>query len=359
MKQNLIRVLSLCLLAAILLAGCGGNGAASTEAPAGETAVDTVPAETMREVTVVGDKMRHLTYNIAGSDTLERIPNFDLNETKRANIKKYIEELDPDTFGIQEAPQAWIEGMVGLLDNKYAMVGGSHEQIVNNEKFWFNPIYYKVDTFNLLDSGVLFLNEGFGYEKSNRNAAFALLERISDGELVLILSLHLEHRGLGTEDLKTYNYTNYLYQGDDRNCLRDEQVEYLCKAINTKLTEYAGQYDKEISVLVSGDFNINQWQDEDYTNEYTRLCQSFAAMEMSPGMQDTSVVCANLVTNQTRAKWQTYRETFTSDAPYARLDYIFGSNNLVIDSFTVFNTPAGTGDSSDHHPVYIDYYIGH
>jgi len=359
MKHNLIRVLSLCLLAGMILAGCGGNAPGTTEVPAGETTVETVPETTKREVTIVGDSMRHLTYNIAGSNSLERIPNFDLNENKKANIKKYIEEIDPDTFGIQEAPKAWIEGMVGLLDNKYAMVGGTHEQIVDNEKFWFNPIYYKVDTFNLLDGGALFLNEGFGYDKSNRNAAFALLERISDGELVLIFSLHLEHRGLGTEEVKTYNYTNYLYDGDDRNCLRDEQVEYLCKAINAKLTEYAGKYDKEISVLVSGDFNINQWQDEDYTNEYTRLCQSFAAMEMSPGMQDTSAVCANLVTNQSREKWQTYRDTFTPEARFARLDYIFASNNLVIDSFTVFNTPADMGDSSDHHPVYTDYFIGH
>lgn len=359
MKKKLIRVFCILSLASLILAGCGGTAPAQTQATAGETTVDEAPTETQREVTVVGDKLRHMNYNIAGSNGLDRIPNFDLNEEKRANLKKYIEEIDPDTFGIQEAPKAWIEGMVGLLDNKYAMVGGSHEQIVDNEKFWFNPIYYKVDKFNCIDSGVLFLNEGFGYEKSNRSAAFALLERISDGERILLFSLHLEHRGLGTEELKEYNYTNYLYSGNDKNCLRDEQISYLCKAIDMKLAEYAASYDKEISVVVSGDFNVNQWQDEDYTSEYTRLCQSFAALEKSPGMKDTAAVCSNLVTNQTREKWQTYRDTFTPECRFARLDYVFVSSNIVVDSFTVFNTPAEMNKSSDHHPVYADYFIGH
>ena len=357
--MKMIRVLSCLLVFCMLFAACGGSEVTETTTSTPETTVEVVPTETQREVTIVGDKLRHMNYNMAGSDGLDRIPNFDLNEDKKANIKKYIEQIDPDTFGIQEAPKAWIEGMVGLLDNKYAMVGGSHEQIVDNEKFWFNPIYYKVDKFNCIDSGVLFLNEGFGYESVNRNAAFALLERISDGELILLFSLHLEHRGLGTEELTKYNYTNYLYDGNDKNCLRDEQVSYLCKAINMKLGEYAASYDKEISVVVSGDFNINRWQDEDYTHEYTRLCESFKTLEKSPNMKDAANVCANLVTNQTRETWQTFRDTFTTQYRFACLDYVFVSSNIVVDSFTVFATPAEMNVSSDHHPVYADYFIGH
>ncbi len=338
---------------ALLLTGCGSTEA-ETNGTGDATTVRTEPTETVREVTVVGEQMRHMTYNIAGSNSLERIPNFDLNETKKVNIKAYIEQIDPDTFGIQEAPQAWIEGLPGLLDDKYAMVGGYSDQVGNNEKFWYNPLYYKVDTFSCLDSGVLFLDEGFRYNKNNRNCAFALLERIADGELVLLLSLHMEHRALGTEELETYNYTSYYEKTSDRNILRDKQVGYLAQIVTAKLEEYAS-YGKEISVIISGDFNINRWQDEDYEHEYTRLCETLGAV----GMYDSLTMTENVVTNQTKAKWQTFRDQFTFECPNAALDYIFVTNNLLVDSLTVYETPHEMGDSSDHHPVYADYYIGH
>lgn len=348
MKKVICVLLVLCTL--LSFAACGSD-AENME----QTTEQTVSETKQREVTIVGDKLRHMTYNIAGSNTLERIPNFELNETKRNNIKQYIQQMDPDTFGIQEAPKAWIEGMVGLLDNKYAMVGGSHESI-NNEKFWFNPIYYKVDVFNCLDSGVIFLNEGFAYNKNNRNAAFALLERKSDGELLLIFSLHLEHRPLGTQELEDYNLTYYGKKNNEQNFLRDYQVEWLCKAISTRQAGYGEQYSQEISVVVSGDFNINAWDDEKFSGEYTRLTESLGALNMLDSVSQAGEVQTN---QGARSEWQTYRDVFTASSAYARLDYIFLSNNLVVNTYTVYDTPDDMGDSSDHHPTYVDYYIGH
>lgn len=341
-----------------LLIGCGGEGqvpAQTTQSTTVPTQQQTTPTEAKREVTAVGEGLRHLTYNIAGSNTLERIPNFDLNEKKREHMKALITELDPDTFGIQEAPKAWIEGMVTLLEGRYAMVGGFSDEIGANEKFWYNPIYYKVDTFELLDGGVLFLEENFVHNKNSRNCAYALLQRIDDGELLLVVSTHLEHRMLGTEDVATYNYQNYLEKCDDRNLLRDEQVGYLCKLIEQKRAQYAQQYGKEISVLASGDFNINAWQDESYTHEYTRLVESMGGVKM----YDTCKEAAAVQTNQTAAKWKTYREYFSTDSASARLDYIFASDNIVVDGFTVQVNDLELGDSSDHFPVYTDYHIGH
>ena len=354
-KKVLLQSLAFVLaLGSLFLCGCGAGDAGQTTAADSTTMIQTEPAETKREVSVVGEQMRHLTYNIAGSNTLERIPNFDLNENKKANIKAYIEELQPDTFGVQEAPQAWIEGLPGLLENKYAMVGGYSDQIGKNEKFWYNPLYYKVDTFNCLDGGVLFLDEGFQYSKNNRNCAFALLERISDGELVLLFSLHMEHRGLGTEDLLNYNYTTYYERTSDRNILRDKQVGYLAQMVTAKREEYAS-YGKEITVIISGDFNINRWQDEDYEHEYTRLCETLGGV----GLYDSLTLTDNVVTNQSKAKWQTYRDQFTFECPTAALDYIFVTDNVVVNGVTVYKTPHEMADSSDHHPVYTDYYIGH
>jgi len=337
-----------------VLAGCGG-APADASMPTQQTTVQTEPKETKREVTVVGDQLCHMTYNIAGSNTLERIPNFDLNANKRSNIKKVIEQIDPDTFGIQEAPQAWIEGMVGLLDNKYTMVGGYSEEIGVNEKFWYNPLYYKTDKFTCVDSGVMFLNETFKFNKNNRNCAYALLERIADGELILLLSLHLEHRALGTNDLQTYNYTTYYEKTSDRNILRDHQVESLIQIISMKLEEYGKTYNQEISVIVSGDFNINAWDDDEFEHEFTRLKESFAGVNM----YDSVGQAAEVITNQSKAEWKSYRDYFSTESPNARLDYIFVTNNLSVDSFNVFDTPYDIGDSSDHHPAFIRYHIGH
>ena len=347
-----IRLITLVMVLAMLTA-CGQSGTTTTEGTKPDATTEAVPETTQREVTVVGDKLRHMTYNIAGSTGMDRVPNFDTNETKRENLKKIILEIDPDTFGVQEAPRAWIDGLPGLLDNKYTMVGGNDPAITNNV-FWFNPIYYKTEKFNCIDSGVKFLNEGFAFEGNNRNCAYALLERISDGELVMVVSLHLEHRALGTDELKEQNYFNYYVDNADQNCLRDEQVKYLCQVINDKLTEYAATHDKEISVIASGDFNINYWTDEDFTHEYTRLCESMAGIEKASHMQDSATVAANLVTNQTREKWATYREGTPS-----RIDYIFMTNNLVVDTYTVYKTPVDVGVSSDHDPSYVDYFIGH
>ena len=350
---RLITLVLVCVMLSSILAACGQDAPATTEATKPEATTESVPETTQREVTVVGDMMRHMTYNIAGSTGTDRVPNFDTNDLKKENLTKYILDINPDTFGVQEAPRAWIDGLPALLENKYAMVGGS-DPAVTNERFWFNPIYYKTDTFNCLDGGVKFLNEGFTFGSNNRNCAYALLERISDGELVFIVSLHLEHRSLGSDELKQENYFNYYVDNADQNCLRDEQVGYLCQIINDKLTEYSASYDKEISVIASGDFNISFWTDEMYTHEYTRLCQSMAAIEKASHMRDSAVAAANLVTNQTKEQWVTYREGKGS-----RIDYIFMSNNLVVDTYTVYKTPAEAGYSSDHHPSYTDYFIGH
>lgn len=360
MKQRISRFLALVLSVISLVglvAGCGSNDAGNTTAATESTPAPT--EETRRQVTVVGDKLVHMSYNLAGSNGSERHPNFADNLYKQRNFKKLIEDVDPDTFGIQESPQAWREGLVGLLDGKYGLAGSNHPDIEGDEKIWINAIFYKVDKFTCLEEGVLFLSEGFGKAgSSNRSISFAYLERIEDGERILIMSTHLSSASLGGQSLREYNMSNYGIDNADANPLRDKQVALISKAISMKLAEYAKSYDKEISVIVCGDFNINAWSDNKYSHEYTRLRQTMAATVQSPGIEDSAVVCANLVPNQTRKQWQTFRDLGVAD-PYHRLDYIFVSSNLSVDTHAVYVHNEATGESSDHFPVYTEYYIGH
>lgn len=358
-----IRIMTLSICAMMLLGLCAcGEGEApaeTTAAPIETTAAPTEP--TMREVTVVGEPLRHMNYNIAGSLGTERLQMFYMEgrEAKKNNIKAIIEELSPDTISIQEASEDWREGLPPFLDDKYAIAGKDHEEVPNPE-FWLNPILYKVDKFNCLDEGVAFLSDNYKKEgSSNRSVSYALLERKSDGELILVLSTHLSAGALGTEEMRETNYRNFLVDDANRSCVRDAQVAVLRKLVDEKITEYAASYDKEVSVILSGDFNIDTWTDEKYSNEYSRLLETMHTSEVGPALFESSVVCKTLEPNQTRKTWQTYRLNDSEMGAYLRLDYIFVSENIVVDTHTCYNTPYTPGESSDHHPVYTDYSIGH
>lgn len=353
------------LLSTVLLlslpAGCS-TGTEQAGTAAGTLETTQAPTEaTRREVTVVGEPLRHMSYNIAGSLGTERIQMFYLEgrEAKKNNIKAIIQELDPDTISIQEASEDWREGLPAFLDDVYAIAGKDHEEVPTPE-FWLNPILYKVEKFNCLDEGVVFLSET--YERSgssNRSASYALLERKSDGELIFVVSTHISAASLGTEELRESNYKTYYIDDANRSYTRDAQVAVLRKLVNDKLAEYAKTYDKEISVVASGDFNIDCWTDEKYSNEYSRLLETMGSTEGGPALYESGVVCASLEPNQTRKTWQTYRLTDSEMGAYLRIDYIFVTDNLVVDRHVCYNTPYKTGESSDHHPVYTDYYIGH
>ena len=219
---------------------------------------------------------------------------------------------------------------------------------------------YKVEKFNCLDEGVFFLSETYARDgSSNRSCSYALLERKSDGELILVMSTHVSAGSLGTQEMWESNYRNFLVDDANRSCTRDMQVGVLRRFVNEKIAEYAGSYDKEISVILSGDFNIDCWTDEKYSNEYSRLLETMSSGESGPALYESGVVCKELVPNQTRKTWQTYRLTDSEMGAYLRLDYIFVSDNVVVDQHVCYNTPYSAGESSDHHPVYSDYSIGH
>lgn len=357
--KTMIRILSLCLSILLLMGLLAACGAEPAETTAGATETTAEPTEPKRELTAVGEPMRHMTYNIAGSLGTERIQMFYLEgrEAKKNNIKAIIEELDPETICIQEASEDWREGLPPFLDNKYAIAGKDNEEVPRPE-FWLNPILYKVDTFTCLDEGVYWLTESLKKVSTSRSCSYALLERISDGELLFVISVHVNAGALGTEDMRQ---ANFAYNVDDanRSYSRDLQVSVIRKIVDDKMAEYAETHDKEISVIVSGDFNIDEWTNEKFSFEYDRLLETMATSTVGKPLYDTTKVCANLIHNQSMKTYQTYRLKDSKQGAYLRIDYNFVSENLMVENNIVYNTPYPVGESSDHHPSYIDYTIAH
>ena len=344
MRKQMIRLLA-ALLAIFLLSACGAPAAAgdtpSNQAPEAET--------TEKALEPTGSMLRHMSFNILGTDTY---PGFE-NDEKRANIKAIIEAADPDTFGVQEAAQIWTDGLVDLLDGKYAVVGGHSDPKVEKPANWTNALYYKTDKFTCLDSGMWYLNgdpDGkYASGKVGNNCSFALLERKEDGELILLLNMHLQWLPLGGSDLEAHNFEYYGVATSDTNISRDNQVVWAAQFATASVEKYSAQYGKSIAVLIGGDYNINALEDNFYEHEYTRLGDTMGRF----GFTESALLAKELVTNQNAKNWVTYRKKDS------RLDYIFVSETVLPQTFTVAKIEAKYEVSSDHLPVYLDYYIGH
>lgn len=344
MNKLFFRLLT-ALLAVLLLAGCGAAPAAT--APKDET-TQTIPEATEKEPEPVGSMMRHMSFNILGT---AEYPGFD-NDEKRGNIKAIIEEIDPDTFGVQEANKVWTDGLAELLDGKYAMAGGhSDPKLTYTDINWINAIYYKVDKFNYLDSGMHILNGDGGYisGKPTNNCPFVLLERREDGALLLILNVHLQWLPLGSDDLRAYNFETYGIDTADTNLVRMDQVVWSGKFAAEKAAAYEAQYDKPVTILLGGDFNINSLHPIPYIEDYNTATSNLAYYSLT----ESALTAKEVVSNQTVSKWVTYRKGSAAQ----RLDYIYVNSSVQPETFYVYNTKQDWQVSSDHFPIYLDYYI--
>ena len=174
------------------------------------------------------------------------------------------------------------------------------------------------------------------------------MERKEDGALILLLNMHLQWLPLGSADLEAHNFEYYGVATSDTNISRDNQVVWAAKFATASIEKYTAQYGKPIATLIGGDYNIDALKDALYEHEYTRMGDNMAHF----GFRESALLAPELVTNQTTKNWVTYRR---GDK---RLDYIFVSSNVLPQTFNVGKIDAPFEVSSDHLPVYLDYYIG-
>ena len=336
------------LLAAILLTACGNAPASSADTPSAGETTPTTAEPTAKELTPVGNMLRHMSFNILGTDGLPRIDD----PEKSANIKAIIQQIDPDTFGVEETAQVWTDGLVELLEGKYAVVGGHSDPKVERTANWMNALYYKVDKFDCLDSGAWYLSgddDGkYVSGQPGNTCSFALLERKEDGALILLLNMHLQWLPLGSEDLEAHNFQYYGIATSDSNISRDNQVVRAAQLGQAYSEKYAVQYGKPVATLIGGDYNIDALKDALYDHEYTRMSENMARF----GFTESAFSARELITNQSTENWVTYRRSAS------RLDYIFVSETVLSQTFTVGKIDVDYTISSDHLPVYLDYYIG-
>lgn len=243
-----------------------------------------------------------MSYNVYIKGTGERSP-----ENRTPLVVENIRKYSPDSFGLQEADEGWMERLPAEL-TEYAYVGiGRNSNKGGGEA---SPVFYKKDKYELVDSGTFWLSKT--PEKASRSwdamfkriCTYAILKDKETGFTYAHFNAHFDHLGV---------------------IARLESVAVVAE----KITEIA----PNIPVVFSGDLN-----DSEGSDMYNRVLES--------GLKDTK----NLA--KTASNSGTYHGYSDLTAKELPIDFIF-ANSLVTEaeSYTVDTEKLSGIYPSDHHPV--------
>ena len=243
-----------------------------------------------------------MSYNVYIKGTGEKSPENRTDEVV-ANIRKY----SPDSFGLQEADEGWMERLPAEL-TEYAHVGIGRDS--DNGGGEASPVFYKKDKYELVDSGTFWLSKT--PEKASkawdamfkRICTYAVLKDKQTGFTYAHFNAHFDHMGI---------------------IARNESVA----VVAAKIAEIA----PNIPVVFSGDLNDNE-----ETDMYNRVLES--------GLRDTKKIAATAVGDTT---YHGYSDLLTKELP---IDFIFVNDFAKsVESYTVDSEKINGIYPSDHHPV--------
>lgn len=243
-----------------------------------------------------------MSFNVwVGGKTAER------NERVLTMVRNYF----PDTVGFQEVDPVWLAVLREGLKDQYAYVGEGRNGGNSGE---YNPIFYKKELFNLIESGTKWLSTtpdvaASKYSESSlpRIYTYALLERKSDGKIIMVVNTHFDHTSAEARELQAKVLVEYL----------------------EKVSEYP--------IVLTGDFN----------------CASNSAAY-------STVISGGVVNSYDVAdKRENKSATFTNYGTSNKIiDFVFVSPKKTAVMFYKVCDEAINGDfPSDHHPVLIKYTV--
>lgn len=266
------------------------------------TPVVQVNPETVPEAKITQD-ITVMSYNVYIKGTGEKSP-----ENRTPLVAENIRKYSPDSFGLQEADEGWLERLPALM-TEYAYVGiGRNSDEGGGEA---SPIFYKKDKYELLDSGTFWLSKtpekaSRGWDAMfNRVCTYAILKDKATGFTYAHFNAHFDHLGV---------------------IARLESVAVIAE----KIAEIA----PGLPVVFSGDLN-----DYEGGDMYNRVLES--------GLKDTKTQAASV--SGGNVTYHGYSDLVEKEAP---IDFIF-TNSLVtkVQSYAVVSEPVNEIYASDHHPV--------
>lgn len=120
------------------------------------------------------------------------------DDARRKRVIETIRMYLPDMVGIQEAAPHWMSMLREGLGSVYSFVGEGRDGGNVGE---YNPIFYKKDKYELLESGTKWMSstpdvKGSKYPTSSypRIFTYAILKEKSTGEKFLYINTHFDHK---------------------------------------------------------------------------------------------------------------------------------------------------------------------
>lgn len=246
-----------------------------------------------------------MTYNVDIKGTGSGSP-----ESRTPLVVEKILSYMPDSFGLEEANEGWVERLSTELADNYAYVGVGRDRDLGGEA---SPVFYLKNKYELLDSGTFWLSKtpekpSRGWDAMfNRVCTYAVLKDKETGFTYAHFNAHFDHLGV---------------------IARQESIA----VITRKIAEIA----PSIPVVFSGDLN-----DDEGTPMYNRAVES--------GLKDTKFLA------ETADSGKTYHGNLGGSDEGSPIDFIF-TNGYVhsVSSYTIDREQINGMYTSDHHPVIVE-----
>lgn len=249
--------------------------------------------------------IRVMSQNLRYDDDL-----FGSVENRSKLFVRLIEEYSPDSFGVQEATQQWIEILSGELSESYGLVYAMRDEEEVSEA---SAVFYKKDKYELIDSGTIWLyyTPDVPYSKlqiSNlpRIATWAVLKNKETGEGYTHINTHLDNS-------------------------RDETRTYQAQFLNEKIDELLAL---GYPLVCTGDFN-----DSEKSNMYSEMTKNLSDSRKIAKISDFG---------------RTYHDYGNMTVGTMPIDYIFVSEGIKVNRFKIIDEQIGGMYYSDHYGIMAD-----
>ena len=254
--------------------------------------------------------LRVATYNLR-MDT----PYDSLNawSYRKDNVKALIRYHDFDIVGTQEGFYHQLEDLAGIPGYAYLGVGRDDGRQAGE----YAAILYKKDALQVLGSGNFWLSEtpgtpGKGWDATccNRICSWAKFQHKASQTAFYVFNVHFDHQGVTA---------------------RRESGKLMVR----KIQEIAGNE----AVICTGDFNSTPDTEQILTLAGFLRDARTASLAPPYGPEGT------------------FNSRFANPIYPRRIDYIFVSDNILVDRYAVLTDHDGTHYPSDHLPVAADIHV--
>lgn len=252
-------------------------------------------------------EIRIISFNVRCKDDL-----YGSVKTRSQLIVSTLGQYAPDSFGVQEATEEWMNILSENLGDRYAYVGVPRDDSKSTE---YSAVFYFKDKYNLLDSGTMWLSDtpdvpGSKVQSSSfpRIATWVVLQSKETGEVYSHINTHLDH----------------ILEG-----ARAEQA--------TILTEKIIDLKKLGSVVCTGDFNTKEGN-----NAYNKMVQSLSDSKYLAKESDSGLTFHN------------YGRNIFDKKP---IDFIFVSKGTEVSRYKIIDEQIAGMYLSDHSGLCADIII--